>query len=102
MSLVLVGIVLLSLNLRPAAVSVGPVLDEIRAEFSMSGASAGLLTSLPVIGFAGRHRRLLFAFGHGHIGFSTGPITGQLAAQLIGGEATSVPVDAYAPSRFKA
>ena len=57
---------------------------------------------LPVIGFAGRHRRLLFAFGHGHIGFSTGPITGQLAAQLIGGEPTSVPVDAYSPARFGA
>ncbi|MFC6345525.1 MFS transporter, partial [Nocardioides hankookensis] len=51
-TLILVGIVLLSLNLRPAAVSVGPVLDEIRDAFSMSGPAAGLLTSLPVIGFA--------------------------------------------------
>lgn len=50
--LVLVGIVLLSLNLRPAAVSIGPVLEEIRDGFSMSGPTAGLLTSLPVIGFA--------------------------------------------------
>lgn len=50
--LVLVGIVLLSLNLRPAAVSVGPVLQEIRGAYSMSGPTAGLLTSLPVIGFA--------------------------------------------------
>lgn len=48
----MVGIVLLSLNLRPAAVSVGPVLAEIRDAFAMSGATAGLLTSLPVIGFA--------------------------------------------------
>ena len=48
----MVGIILLSLNLRPAAVSVGPVLAEIRDEFSMSGPTAGLLTSLPVIGFA--------------------------------------------------
>ncbi|WP_435742513.1 MFS transporter [Nocardioides sp. SYSU DS0663] len=50
--LLLAGIVLLSLNLRPAAVSVGPVLDEVRDAFDMSGATAGLLTSLPVLAFA--------------------------------------------------
>jgi MFS transporter, CP family, cyanate transporter len=51
-TLVLVGLVLLSFNLRPAAVSVGPVLAEVRDAYSMSGAAAGLLTSLPVIAFA--------------------------------------------------
>lgn len=50
--LVLAGIVLLSLNLRPAAVSVGPVLEEVRAALGMGGAAAGLLTSLPVLSFA--------------------------------------------------
>jgi MFS transporter, CP family, cyanate transporter len=50
--LVLVGIVALSFNLRPTAVSVGPVLAEVRDSFSMSGPVAGLLTALPVIAFA--------------------------------------------------
>ncbi|MDN4172713.1 MFS transporter [Nocardioides sp. SOB77] len=50
--LLLAGVLLLSLNLRPAAVSVGPVLDEVRDAFGMSGATAGLLTSLPVLAFA--------------------------------------------------
>lgn len=49
---VLVGLMLLSLNLRPAAVSVGPVLSEVRAGLSMSASQAGLLTSLPVLAFA--------------------------------------------------
>jgi MFS transporter, CP family, cyanate transporter len=49
--LVLAGVLLLSLNLRPAAVSVGPVLDEIRDALGMGPASAGLLTSLPVLSF---------------------------------------------------
>jgi MFS transporter, CP family, cyanate transporter len=49
---VLLGLVLLSVNLRPAAVSVGPVLTEVRDDLDMSAASAGLLTSLPVIAFA--------------------------------------------------
>ncbi len=48
----MVGLILLSLNLRPAAVSVGPVLAEVRSTFSMSPATAGLLTSLPVVAFA--------------------------------------------------
>lgn len=51
-TLVVVGLVLLSFNLRPAAVSVGPVLEEVRHALSMSGPEAGLLTSLPVLAFA--------------------------------------------------
>ena len=50
--LVLLGIAVLAFNLRPAAVSVGPVLDEIRAGLDMSGTEAGILTSLPVVAFA--------------------------------------------------
>lgn len=51
-TLVLAGLVLLSFNLRPAAVSVGPVLEEVRGGLGMSGPEAGLLTSLPVLAFA--------------------------------------------------
>jgi MFS transporter, CP family, cyanate transporter len=50
---VLVGIVLLAFNLRPAAVAVAPVLGELRTDLEMSAAQAGLLTSLPVLAFAG-------------------------------------------------
>ena len=51
--LVVVGIVVLAFNLRPAAVSVGPVLDEITTGLGMSGTTAGVLTTLPVLSFAG-------------------------------------------------
>ncbi len=50
--LLLVAVVALSLNLRPAAVSVGPVLDEVQRGLGMSGLTAGLLTTLPVVAFA--------------------------------------------------
>ena len=50
--LVVVGIVVLAFNLRPAAVSVGPVLGEIRSGLGMSSTQAGVLTSLPVLAFA--------------------------------------------------
>jgi CP family cyanate transporter-like MFS transporter len=49
---VLLAILLLSVNLRPAAVSVGPVLDELRDGLDMGAGAAGLLTSLPVLAFA--------------------------------------------------
>lgn len=51
--LVVVGIIALAFNLRPAAVSVGPVLDEVRASLHMPAAVAGVLTTLPVLAFAG-------------------------------------------------
>ena len=51
-TLVLVAIVLLAVNLRPVAVSIGPVLDEIRAGLGMSAVGAGMLTALPVLSFA--------------------------------------------------
>ncbi|MCA1984128.1 CynX/NimT family MFS transporter [Nocardioides nematodiphilus] len=51
-ALVLIGIVVLAFNLRPAAVSVGPLLDEITDGLGMSGTQAALLTSLPVLCFA--------------------------------------------------
>lgn len=50
--LIVVGIVVLAFNLRPAAVSVGPVLDEVSAGLGMSAAATSLLTSLPVLSFA--------------------------------------------------
>lgn len=50
--LVVVGIVVLSINLRPAAVSVGPVLEEVSAGLSMGSAQTSLLTSLPLLSFA--------------------------------------------------
>jgi MFS transporter, CP family, cyanate transporter len=45
------AIVLAALNLRPAVVAVSPLLGEIRADEGLSGAAAGLLTTLPVLCF---------------------------------------------------
>jgi CP family cyanate transporter-like MFS transporter len=50
--LVVLGIVVLAFNLRPTAVSVGPVLGDISASLRMSTAETGILTSLPVLAFA--------------------------------------------------
>lgn len=50
--LVLLAIVLLALNLRPAATSLGALLGPVRAGLDMSASVAGVLTTLPVLCFA--------------------------------------------------
>ncbi|PWJ04483.1 MFS transporter [Streptomyces sp. NWU49] len=50
--LLVAGIVLAALNLRPAITSLGALLEEVRDGFGMSGSVAGLLTSVPPLCFA--------------------------------------------------
>ncbi|MFI7316657.1 CynX/NimT family MFS transporter [Streptomyces venezuelae] len=50
--LVIVGIVLAAMNLRPAITSLGALLEEVRDGLGMSGTLAGLLTSVPPLCFA--------------------------------------------------
>jgi CP family cyanate transporter-like MFS transporter len=50
--LLMVAVVLAALNLRPAVTSLGALLEEVREGFGMSGAVAGLLTSVPSLCFA--------------------------------------------------
>jgi hypothetical protein len=47
--LLVAGLVLVALNLRPALTSVSPVLADIRATLGLSATGAGLLTTLPVL-----------------------------------------------------
>jgi len=56
--------------------------------------------SLPVIGVAPRHDRVVFAFGHGHIGLSTGPVTGEIVARLICKEPQTLPIAPFDARRF--
>ncbi|WP_347348232.1 MFS transporter [Nigerium sp.] len=46
------AVLLLAINLRPGATSIGPVLAELRESLGMSGVAAGVLTALPGICFA--------------------------------------------------
>ncbi|SCG60154.1 MFS transporter [Micromonospora humi] len=51
--LVLAGMLLVALNLRAAVTSLGALLDEIRVGLGLSGAMAGVVTTLPTVAFAG-------------------------------------------------
>ncbi|MBB3676809.1 CynX/NimT family MFS transporter [Modestobacter versicolor] len=50
--LLLAGVLLIAANLRAGITSVGPVVEDIRADLSIGGAAASLLISLPLVAFA--------------------------------------------------
>jgi len=50
--LIILAIVIVSINLRPAITSVGPLIGMIRTDLGLEHWSAGLLTSLPLFAFA--------------------------------------------------
>lgn len=64
------------------------------------GARPTLPDSLPMIGEAPRNPGLWLAFGNQHIGFSTGPVTGEILATLAAGEKPSVDPAPFAPGRY--
>jgi D-amino-acid dehydrogenase len=56
--------------------------------------------SRPIIGKAPRHKDLWLAFGHQHLGFTLGPATGRLLAEMMIGRPTFVDPKPYAAERF--
>ncbi|MBW6457215.1 MAG: FAD-dependent oxidoreductase [Trueperaceae bacterium] len=55
---------------------------------------------LPYLGRAPGHPNVVVATGHAMMGFSLGPISGQLVAELVAGERPSVDLALLAPGRF--
>lgn len=64
------------------------------------GARPTLPDSLPMIGAAPGHDGLWLAFGNQHLGFSTGPMTGELLAALLSSETPPIDPKPYAPGRY--
>ena len=54
---------------------------------------------LPIVGRSGRDRQLWLNFGHGHQGFTLGPATGRLLAELMDGDQAFVDPAPFAPGR---
>ncbi len=55
---------------------------------------------LPVIGPASGCPDVLHAFGHGHVGLASGPVTGRLVADLLGGRPPIIDPAPYSARRF--
>jgi D-amino-acid dehydrogenase len=78
-----------------------PLHDAVEDEVEVwAGARPCMPDMKPVIGAAGNHDHLWFAFGHGHQGFTLGPITGRIVEELIHNKPLSVDVNPFSAQRF--
>jgi D-amino-acid dehydrogenase len=76
-----------------------PQLSEPQSEWL--GFRPSMPDSLPVIGPSRRNRRVIYAFGHGHLGMTLAGVTGRLVADLIDGRRPVIDPSPYRPERFR-
>ena len=70
-----------------------------------TGSRCGWGTARPARFAAGarplaRQPDVIYAFGHGHIGMTSAPMTGKLVAELVSGAPTSADVAPFSAARF--
>lgn len=56
---------------------------------------------LPVIAPASASPDIVHAFGHGHVGLASGPMTGQLVASLFAGRSPPIDITPFTATRFR-
>jgi D-amino-acid dehydrogenase len=64
------------------------------------GFRPSLPDSLPAIGRAGATPRVIYAFGHGHLGLTQSAGTARLIADLLTDRAPAIDIAAFSPQRF--
>jgi len=55
---------------------------------------------LPVIGNSKKHKNIFYCFGHHHLGWTLGPISGKIISGMIAEENTSIDLKPYSSLRF--
>lgn len=73
---------------------------EWESEDTWMGHRPSTTDSLPMIGESTRAKGIYFAFGAQHIGLTSGPKTGRLIANLIGGRHPNIDLSPFATDRF--
>lgn len=84
---------------EPLARDIFPLAERIDAE-PWLGRRPCLPDMLPVIGPAPRHKGLWLSFGHHHLGFTLGPVSGRLLADMMMGEQPFTDPAPYRADRF--
>lgn len=85
------------LMLRLARTMFGESLQE-RSEWV--GSRPSMPDSLPVIGYSPKSNRVIFAFGHGHLGLSLSAATASLITQMLEGKPHHHVLKALSPNRY--
>ena len=75
-----------------------PQLEEFQDEWL--GFRPTLPDFLPVIGPSLKNRNIIYAFGHHHLGWTLGAITGKIVSGIVNEEKTNIDLTPYSSSRF--
>ena len=86
------------LNLANNAKYLFPELKEHQDEWL--GFRPTLPDYLPVLGPSKNHKNLFYSFGHHHLGWTLGAISGKIISGMIAGENTNLDLSAYNSKRF--
>ena len=86
------------LNLVNNAKYLFPELKEYQDEWL--GFRPTLPDYLPVLGPSKNHKNLFYSFGHHHLGWTLGAISGKIISGMIAGENTNLDLSAYNSKRF--
>jgi len=55
---------------------------------------------LPIIGSSKNHKNVYYSFGHHHLGWTLGAISGKIVSKMISGEKTNLNLEPYSSVRF--
>jgi len=86
-------------RVTPHAAEIFPLGEKAEPNFWL-GRRPCLPDMLPMIGSAPRHKGLWFDFGHHHLGFTLGPVSGRLLAEMMTGEKPFTDPAPYRAERF--
>jgi D-amino-acid dehydrogenase len=64
------------------------------------GHRPSLPDSLPALGRSRTTPDVIYAFGHGHVGMTSAPMTGKVVADLVSGRPSSIDITPFRSSRF--
>ena len=55
---------------------------------------------LPILGPSLKNKNIIYAFGHHHLGWTLGAITGKIVSGIVAGEKTNLDLSPYSSKRF--
>ncbi len=76
-----------------------PMLDQHEDEWL--GFRPTLPDFLPILGPSLKNKNIIYAFGHHHLGWTLGAITGKIVSGIVAEEKTNLDLTPYSSARFK-
>jgi len=75
-----------------------PQLNDVKSTWL--GFRPTLPDSLPIIGKSQKYKNIIYGFGHQHIGWTLGAVTGKIINTLCKDRKTNINIESFSPNRF--